>query len=42
MLGFECISMRSIPAGHIVTRRDHFCGDFVDSDGVSEEIINDK
>ena len=29
MLGMENISV-SIPAGHIVTRRDHVCGDFVD------------
>ena len=33
MLGFEGMSI-SIPAGHILTRRDHVCGDFVDEEKV--------
>ncbi len=30
MLGWESVSVE-LPAGHIMTRRDHRCGEFVDT-----------
>jgi len=35
MLGLESVSM-SCGAGHILTNRDHLCGDFIDSGDINE------
>lgn len=40
MLGMEAVSLR-IGAGHVMTPRGHYCGEFRDTpEGINQEVRN--